>query len=201
MQHRSKSARAAPWPPSAHRLTRNIRWAPEGDLSCPTAACKDRTEPNASALSHSNITVTDGPDGLVLKIVRSIEGSSTATHRRSRGNAITTAYAWLTPWTASLTPSWIAFAPRSTKPTASGSRASSCSARARGDARPDSDYDIAVFIEGLTSVGAEAGRIAAIGTDILLDTGAVINALPFAAGADDARTGFMGEVRRDGRDL
>ncbi len=64
-----------------------------------------------------------------------------------------------------------------------------------------SDYDIAVFIEGLTSVGAEAGRIAAIGTDILLDTGAVINTLPFAAGADDARTGFMGEVRRDGRDL
>ncbi len=73
--------------------------------------------------------------------------------------------------------------------------------RARGDARPDSDYDIAVFIEGLTSIGVEAGRIAAIGTDILLDTGAVINALPFAAGADDARTGFMGEVRRDGRDL
>ena len=33
------------------------------------------------------------------------------------------------------------------------------------------------------------------------DTGAVINALPFAAGADDARTGFMGEVRRDGLDL
>ena len=73
--------------------------------------------------------------------------------------------------------------------------------RARGDARPDSDYDIAVFIEGLTSIGAEAGRIAAIGTDILLDTGAVINALPFAAGTDDARTGFMGEVRRDGYDL
>ena len=73
--------------------------------------------------------------------------------------------------------------------------------RARGDARPDSDYDVAVFIEGLTSIGTEAGRIAAIGTDILLDTGAVINALPFAAGADDARTGFMGEVRRDGRDL
>ena len=73
--------------------------------------------------------------------------------------------------------------------------------RARRDFRPDSDYDIAVFIKGLTSIGAEAGRIAAIGTDILLDTGAIINALPFAAGDEDARTGFMGEVRRDGRDL
>ena len=47
----------------------------------------------------------------------------------------------------------------------------------------------------------EAGRIGAIGTDILLDTGAVINALPFAVGADNTRTGFMGEVRRDGLDL
>ena len=73
--------------------------------------------------------------------------------------------------------------------------------RARGDARPDSDYDIAVFIDGLNSVGTEAGRIAAIGTEILLDTGAVINALPFAAGAHSEQTGFMGEVRRDGRDL
>ena len=61
-----------------------------------------------------------------------------------------------------------------------GSRGSSCSARARGDGRPETDYDIAVFIEGLTSIGAEAGRI--------------------AAGAD-ARTGFMGEVRRDSLDL
>lgn len=73
--------------------------------------------------------------------------------------------------------------------------------RARGDSRPDSDYDVAVFIEGLTSIGTEAGRIAAIGVDILLDTGAVINALPFAAGADGARTGLMAELRRDGRDL
>ena len=73
--------------------------------------------------------------------------------------------------------------------------------RARGDARRDSDYDVAVFIEGLKSTGGAAGQIAAIGADILLDTGAVINALPFAADAYGARTGLMGELRREGREL
>lgn len=72
---------------------------------------------------------------------------------------------------------------------------------ARGDARPDSDYDIAVFLKDLDSFGAEAGRIAAIETDILYDTGAVINAIPFRAGAYRERTGLMLELRRDGIDL
>jgi uncharacterized protein len=72
---------------------------------------------------------------------------------------------------------------------------------ARGDARPDSDYDIAVFLKDLDSFGTEAGRMAAIGTDILYDTGAVINAIPFTAGAYQERTGLMQELRRDGLDL
>ena len=41
-------------------------------------------------------------------------------------------------------------------------------------------------------------QLAASGTDILYDTGAVINAWPFRAGAYDDRTGLMSEVRRDG---
>ncbi len=49
--------------------------------------------------------------------------------------------------------------------------------------------------------GAERRRIAEIETDILLDTGAVVDALPFQAGAWDDRTGLMGELRREGRDL
>lgn len=73
--------------------------------------------------------------------------------------------------------------------------------RARGDARPDSDYDVAVFLKDFESFGAEAGRLADIETDILFDTGAVINALPFKAGAYRQRTGLMAELRRDGRDL
>jgi predicted nucleotidyltransferase len=73
--------------------------------------------------------------------------------------------------------------------------------RARGGARPDSDYDIAVFLKDFESFGAEAGRIAAIETDILYDTGAVINAIPFRAGAYRERTGLMRELRQDGLDL
>jgi predicted nucleotidyltransferase len=73
--------------------------------------------------------------------------------------------------------------------------------RARGDHRPDSDYDIAVFIKGSGSFYDESERLAAITTDILEDTGAVISATPFPAGAYRERTGFMHELRRDGLDL
>ena len=72
---------------------------------------------------------------------------------------------------------------------------------AQGEARADSDYDVAVFLKDLDSFGTEAGRIAAIETDILYDTGAVINAIPFGAGAYRERTGLMQELRRDGIDL
>jgi uncharacterized protein len=73
--------------------------------------------------------------------------------------------------------------------------------RARGDARPESDYDIAVFLRGFDGFGDEAARLAAIETDILFETGAVINALPFRAGAYQDHTGLMSEVRNDGVDL
>ena len=73
--------------------------------------------------------------------------------------------------------------------------------RARGDARPGSDYDVAVFLIEPDSFNDEAMRLAAIETDILFDTGAVINALPFRAGAYQHRTGLMSELRRDGREL
>lgn len=56
--------------------------------------------------------------------------------------------------------------------------------RARGDERPDSDYDIAVFLKKPDSFWTESGRLAEIGTDILYDTGTVINALPLKAGLD-----------------
>jgi len=73
--------------------------------------------------------------------------------------------------------------------------------RARGDARPDSDYDIAVFLRDLHGFGVESERIAEIETDILFDTGIIINALPLQAGSYMERTGFMQELRRDGFDL
>jgi uncharacterized protein len=72
---------------------------------------------------------------------------------------------------------------------------------ARGDGRPDSDYDIAVFLEEPDSFWTASGRLAEIGTDILYDTGAVINALPLKAGLDREENAFMRELTRDGRDL
>jgi predicted nucleotidyltransferase len=73
--------------------------------------------------------------------------------------------------------------------------------RARGDARPDSNYDIVVFLRDIPDRAKELTRIAEVEADILFDTGAVLNALPLPAEAYRERTGFMSELRRDGLDL
>jgi len=73
--------------------------------------------------------------------------------------------------------------------------------RARGDHRPDSDYDIAVFIKDPGMLGEEIRRLASITSDILFETGAVVSATPFRAGAYRERTGFTCELRQDAVDL
>jgi uncharacterized protein len=73
--------------------------------------------------------------------------------------------------------------------------------RSRGEAHPDSDYDVAVFLNDIHGFGEEAKTIAEIETDILSDAGVVINALPLRAGCYRERTGLMKELRRDGVDL
>jgi uncharacterized protein len=73
--------------------------------------------------------------------------------------------------------------------------------RARGDHQPDSDYDVAVFIRDPGSFCEENHRLAVVTTDILLETGADISAIPFPSGAYRAQTGFMHELREDGIDL
>lgn len=73
--------------------------------------------------------------------------------------------------------------------------------RARGDANPNSDYDVAVFLHDLQKFGREARTLADIETEILFETGAIINALPLPAGAHRDRTGLMAELRRDGVEL
>ena len=70
--------------------------------------------------------------------------------------------------------------------------------RARGDARPDSDYDVAVFIRDLDTWFDELVRLAEIGTDVLLETGAVISAKPFDARTYDGPLPLMREIRREG---
>ena len=73
--------------------------------------------------------------------------------------------------------------------------------RARGDHRPDSDYDVAVFIRGDWELWSELGVLAEITTDILADTDAVISAKAYPAGSHHRSSALMGEIRRDGRDL
>ena len=73
--------------------------------------------------------------------------------------------------------------------------------RARGDFRPDPDYDIAMFIREPGAWIDEVVRLSDLGTDILMDTGAVMSVKPFRAGCYDDALPLMAEIRRDGRDL
>ena len=73
--------------------------------------------------------------------------------------------------------------------------------RARGDARPDSDYDVAVFLLDMPDRAREMNRLADLTTDILYDVGRIVHALPYRVGAYNERTPLMHEVRTDGIDL
>ena len=73
--------------------------------------------------------------------------------------------------------------------------------RARGDARPDSDYDVAVFLRDMADRFAEMDRLADPGTDICDETGEFVHAMPYRAGSYTERTPLMHELRREGRDL
>jgi predicted nucleotidyltransferase len=70
--------------------------------------------------------------------------------------------------------------------------------RARGDFQPDSDYDIAVFIRDPGKWIDEVVRLADLGADILMDTGAVISAKPFQAEAYNERLPLTDSIRREG---
>ncbi len=73
--------------------------------------------------------------------------------------------------------------------------------RARGDARDDSDYDVAVFLKDLDDRWGESEKISVAATDVLDATGAVIHAMPYRAGSYQERTPLMHELRREGMDL
>jgi predicted nucleotidyltransferase len=73
--------------------------------------------------------------------------------------------------------------------------------RARGDAGPDSDYDVAVFLHDMTDRFAELNRLADIGTEICNETGEFVHAMPYRAGSYVERTPLMLGIRTDGNDL
>jgi predicted nucleotidyltransferase len=74
--------------------------------------------------------------------------------------------------------------------------------RARGDAQPDSDYDVAVFLRDyMPGTTTELYRLADLSTAILDETGEFIQAMPYRAGSYDERTPLMHEIRAEGIDL
>lgn len=74
--------------------------------------------------------------------------------------------------------------------------------RARGDARADSDYDVAVFLRDMPDRAVELNRLADLGADLLDATGEFVHAMPYLAGTyDDPRMPLMHEIRREGIDL
>ncbi len=74
--------------------------------------------------------------------------------------------------------------------------------RARGDARPDSDYDIAVFLRGISSRWQEVRRIADVELAIFDRTGAMVHAMPYPAESwRNTSSPLMREIRNDGVEL
>ena len=74
--------------------------------------------------------------------------------------------------------------------------------RARGDARDDSDYDVAVFLRDMPDRIAELYRLADLSTAILDETGAFIHAMAYPAGFyNDPRMPLMHAIRAEGIDL
>ena len=73
--------------------------------------------------------------------------------------------------------------------------------RARGDARPDSDYDVAVFLKSLPDQRKERIRLADLRVDFLDDTGAFFDTKLYPANSYRDRTPLMHEIRRDGLDI
>jgi len=73
--------------------------------------------------------------------------------------------------------------------------------RARGDARPDSDYDIAVFLHDMNDVGPDLHRLTNLETTIIDETGKVVHAMSYRAGSYNERTPLMREIRREGIEL
>ena len=73
--------------------------------------------------------------------------------------------------------------------------------RARGDARPNSDYDVAVFLDTMPDRWAELDRLAALRVQFLDETGAFFDAKPYSTTAYLEHTPIMHEIRQEGRDL
>ena len=73
--------------------------------------------------------------------------------------------------------------------------------RARGDAGVESDFDIALFLHGMTDRFAESETLAHIHMQLMDATGEFVHVMAFPAGGWEQRTPLMQEVRTDGVDI
>jgi predicted nucleotidyltransferase len=73
--------------------------------------------------------------------------------------------------------------------------------RARGDAKADSDYDVAVFLKDMQDRRAEWNRLADLRVRFLDAGGPFFEGIPFRAADYQKRTPLMQEIRRDGLTL
>jgi len=74
--------------------------------------------------------------------------------------------------------------------------------RARGEAGPDSDYDVAVFLRDMPDRISELNRLADLSGALLEETGEFVHAMPYRADVyNDARMPLMHEIRREGVQL
>ncbi len=88
------------------------------------------------------------------------------------------------------------------KSTATAWPAWCCTDRARGDAEPDSDYDVAVFLRDMSDRFKEMDRLADLSTALLDETGEFVHAMPYCAEVyNDARMPLMHETPREGIEL
>jgi uncharacterized protein len=67
--------------------------------------------------------------------------------------------------------------------------------RTRGDARPDSDYDVAVFLRDLPDRITELYRLADLSTAILENAGEFIHAMAYPAGSYNSALTIMSACR------
>jgi predicted nucleotidyltransferase len=69
--------------------------------------------------------------------------------------------------------------------------------RARGDARPDSDWDVAVFVIGVPS-SQDRCILADISYDLMLDSGQYLQTIAIDAARTPERSHFVHNVLKDG---
>jgi uncharacterized protein len=73
--------------------------------------------------------------------------------------------------------------------------------RARGEAKEDADYDVAVFLKDNIELQPEWVRLADLRVRFLDAGGPFFEAIPFHVSDYDKRTPLMHEIRKDGLTL